>query len=141
MGGVVVLMRRWDAGEALMLIARERVTTMSGVPTMARELIHHPDFAAHDLSSLGTLSGGGAQVPPDLVAKIDAAGFSAQAGTGYGMTESCGVITSVYGDFFSDRPASCGPLLPTYEGKCVDDDGREVAAGEAVSSGSREPAS
>ena len=130
-GGKLVLMRRWDAGEALDIIERERITTMSGVPTMARELIHHPKFAAHDLSSLATLSGGGAAVPPDLVGKIDRAGFSAQPGTGYGMTEVCGVITSVYGGLFSAKPESCGPLLPTFEGRCVDDEGHDVPAGEA----------
>jgi long-chain acyl-CoA synthetase len=63
-GGAMVLMYRWDAGEALKIIARERVTGMSGVPIMARELISHPDFASTDTSSLLALSGGGAQVPP-----------------------------------------------------------------------------
>ena len=129
-GGRIVLMYRWDAGEALRLIAAEQVTSMSGVPTMARELLNHPDFGSTDTSSLTTLSGGGAQVPPDLVAKIDQAPMTAQAGTGYGMTECCGIITSIYGDFFSDKPASAGPLMPTFEGKCVDDEGREVCSGE-----------
>ncbi len=129
-GGRVVLMYRWDAGEALKIIEAEGITSMSGVPTMARELIHHPDFAKHDLSTLTTLSGGGAAVPPDLVAKISAASPVVQPGTGYGMTEACGVITSVYSDFFSHKPESCGPLLPTFIGKCVDDDGREVGPGE-----------
>ena len=128
-GGRIVLMYKWDAGEALRLIEAEGITSMSGVPTMARELLHHPDFGKRDISSLTTLSGGGAQVPPDLVGKIDKAPSLAQPGTGYGMTEACGVITSVYGDFFVDKPESCGPLLPTLEGKCVDDDGVEVAPG------------
>ena len=35
-GGTIVLMYRWDAGEALKIIERERVTNMSGVPVMAR---------------------------------------------------------------------------------------------------------
>ena len=116
-GGKVVLMYRWDAGEALRLIAAEKITSMSGVPTMARELLAHPDFGKHDLTSLATLSGGGAQVPPDLVAKIDQAPMGAQAGTGYGMTECCGIITSIYGDFFSHKPPaparSCPPSSAT----------------------------
>jgi long-chain acyl-CoA synthetase len=36
----------------------------------------------------------------------------------------------VGGDFFVDRPASVGPAMPTFETKCVDDDGNEVADGE-----------
>ncbi|MFW2853295.1 class I adenylate-forming enzyme family protein [Sphingomonas sp. TX0543] len=128
-GGKLVLMYRWDAGEALRLIERERVSSMSGVPTMARELINHPDFAATDTSSLVALSGGGAQVPPDLVLKIEAQVSSARPSTGYGMTETCGIITSVAGDFFVDKPDSAGPPMPSFEAKCVDDDGNEVPQG------------
>jgi long-chain acyl-CoA synthetase len=129
-GGKAVLMYRWDAGEALRLIQREKVTAMSGVPVMARELITHPDFSSHDVSSLMSLAGGGQQVPPDLVGKIDAAVATARPGTGYGMTETCGIITSVSADFYVDKPESAGPAMPVYETKCVDDEGRAVALGE-----------
>ncbi|MGL4543718.1 MAG: class I adenylate-forming enzyme family protein, partial [Polymorphobacter sp.] len=129
-GGKIVLMHRWDAGEALRLIARERVSAMSGVPVMARELIHHADFATTDTSSLLALAGGGAQVPPDLVLKIEAKVATARPGTGYGMTETCGIITSVSGDFFVDKPDTAGPSMPNFEAKCVDDDGNTVPAGE-----------
>ncbi len=129
-GGTIVLMYRWDAGEALRLIARERVTSIGGVPVMARELINHPDFATTDISSLTAMSGGGAQVPPDLVHKIEDKVASARPGTGYGMTETCGIITSISGDFFVDKPDSAGPAMPSYEAKCVDDAGNTVAPGE-----------
>ncbi len=128
-GGTLVLMYRWDAGEALRLIARERVTAMSGVPVMARELIAHPDFEATDTSSLTSLAGGGAQVPPDLVHKIEAQVATARPGTGYGMTETCGIITSVSADFFVDKPDSAGPAMPNFEAKCVDDNGETVPPG------------
>jgi long-chain acyl-CoA synthetase len=129
-GGKLVLMYRWDAGEALKLIEREKVTAMSGVPVMSRELLSHPDFDKHDLSSLATLGGGGAQLQPDLVAKIDSQVKSARPNTGYGMTETCGIITSVAADFFVDKPESVGPAMPTFEAKCVDDNGHTVPPGE-----------
>lgn len=129
-GGKMVLMYRWDAKEALTLIEREKVMTMSGVPVMARELITHPDFDSHDTSSLMTVGGGGAQLQPDLVAKIDERVKTARPNTGYGMTETCGIITAVSADFFVDRPESCGPAMPTFETKCVDDDGNTVAPGQ-----------
>jgi long-chain acyl-CoA synthetase len=103
---------------------------MSGVPTMARELITHPDFAKTDTSSLMSLGGGGAQLQPDLVGKIDAQVKTARPNTGYGMTETCGIITAVSADFFVDKPASCGPAMPSFEVKCVDDDGKTVPTGE-----------
>jgi long-chain acyl-CoA synthetase len=129
-GGKMVLMYRWDAGEALRLIESEKVSAMSGVPVMARELITHPDFDKHDLSTLVSLAGGGAQLPPDLVGKIDEKVVTARPGTGYGMTETCGIITSVSADFFVDKPDSAGPAMPDFEYKCVDDAGAAVAPGE-----------
>ncbi len=129
-GGTIVLMYRWEAGEALKLIARERVTSMSGVPVMSRELITHPDFDKYDTSSLLTVGGGGAQLQPDLVAKIDSTVKTARPNTGYGMTETCGIITSISADFFIDRPESCGPAMPSFEAICVDDDGNRLESGQ-----------
>ncbi len=130
-GGKMVHMYRWEAGEALRLIEKERISSMSGVPTMARELINHPDFAKTDTSSLVALSGGGAQLQPDLVHKIDNTVPTARPGTGYGMTETCGIITSIGGDYFVDKADSCGPAMPIYETKIVDSDGKVVPKGSA----------
>ena len=129
-GGKIVLMYRWDAGEALRLVETEKVTAMSGVPIMARELINHPDFETTDTSSLSTLGGGGAQLPPDLVHKIDSTVATARPNTGYGMTETCGIITSVSADFFVDKPDSAGPAMPNFEAKCVNELGETVPQGE-----------
>jgi len=122
-GGKFVLMYRWDPAEALRLIERERVTNMSGVPVMSRELIAHPDFAKHDTSSLLAVGGGGAQLLPDLVLKIDQTFSGARPTTGYGMTETSGIITSINGDFFIDKPASCGRVMPTFEARIESDSG------------------
>ena len=129
-GGKMVLMYRWDAGEALRLIERERVMSVSGVPVMARELVTHPDFARHDTSSLLAVGGGGAQLHPDLVAKIDQTVTTARPNTGYGMTETSGIITAIGGDFFVDKPASCGRAMPTFEVKVVGDDGDALPPGQ-----------
>ena len=129
-GGKLVFMYKWDPAEALKLIERERITAMSGVPTMSRELINHPDFDRHDTSSLLSLGGGGAQLQPDLVEKIDARVKTARPGTGYGMTETCGIITSISADFFLDKPASCGPAMPSFEIRIVGADGNPTPDGQ-----------
>ncbi|XOV87538.1 MAG: class I adenylate-forming enzyme family protein [Pseudomonadota bacterium] len=128
-GGKLVHMYRWDALTALQLIEQERITSLTGVPIMSRELISHPDFDKYDTSSLLSVGGGGAQLQPDLVGKIDSTVKTARPGTGYGMTETCGIITSIGSDFFVDKPESCGPAMPTFEVKVVD------AAGNALPSG------
>jgi long-chain acyl-CoA synthetase len=129
-GGKLVMMYKWDAGEALRLIEREKVTVMSGVPVMSRELLAHPDFAKTDLSSLMTLGGGGAPLQPDLVHKIDTEVKTARPNTGYGMTETCGIITAVAADFFVDKPDSVGPAMPSYDVRCVNDAGETLPPGE-----------
>lgn len=130
-GGKLVHMYKWDAGQALQLIEREKISSVSGVPVMAREIISHPDFASTDTSSLMTLGGGGAQLQPDLVGKIDQKVATARPNTGYGMTETCGIITSISGDHFVDKPASCGPAMPVYETKIANpESGMEMPAGE-----------
>ena len=129
-GGKLVHMYKWDAGEALKLVESEQITTISGVPVMSRELIAHPDFEGTDTSSLKSLGGGGAQLQPDLVEKIEATVETARHGTGYGMTETCGIITAISADFFLDKPESAGPAMPCFEAQCFDDDGEAVPDGE-----------
>ena len=42
-GRCMVIMPKWDAGEALRLIEKEKITYFVGVPTMSLELMNHPD--------------------------------------------------------------------------------------------------
>ena len=131
-GGKLIHMYKWDAGVALELIEKEKITAVSGVPVMAREIISHPNFATTDTSTLLTLGGGGAQLQPDLVGKIEEVVATARPNTGYGMTETCGIITSISADHFVDKPASCGPAMPAFESKVVNpDSGIEMPLGEA----------
>ncbi len=129
-GGTIVLMYKWDAGRALELIEREKINRSGGVPVMSRELLAHPDFETRDVSSLVSLSGGGAQLQPDLVEKIGAKGRT--PGTGYGLTETHGIVTAVSAKFFADKPESCGPVVPTLDVKLVDDNGSDLTPGEDV---------
>ncbi|MCB1699138.1 MAG: AMP-binding protein, partial [Halioglobus sp.] len=128
-GGKLVHMHKWDAGEALRIIEEEKITVFSGVPTMSREIIMHPDFSKRDTSTLSAFNGGGAAVQPDLVDKITRAGRGAQPGQGYGMTETCGIISSASGFFLADKPTSTGILMPIYDIKTIDADGNTLPAG------------
>src|SRR6185312_2381898 len=67
-GGKLVLMRKFDAGEALSLIAREKVTVTGGVPTVPLSLLEHLD--GQDVSSLELVTFGGAPSPVTLPHRI-----------------------------------------------------------------------
>jgi long-chain acyl-CoA synthetase len=128
-GATIVLTYKWDAGRALELIEREKVTNFSGVPTMGRELLMHPDWSTRDTSSLASISGGGSAVQPDLVKKIAGSLDKGQPSTGYGMTETHGIITANSSKFYLAKPSSCGPVVPTLDFKLIDDEGNDLPPG------------
>jgi long-chain acyl-CoA synthetase len=131
-GGKLVLTRRWDAGRALELIEREGVTTFSGVPTMSRELLAHPDWDRRDTSTLSGMAGGGAPVQPDLVGRIDKSLAGGAPSTGYGLTETSGIITANSSKTYLAKPSSCGPVMPTLDAKLIDETGADLAPGPDV---------
>ena len=47
-GSVVLLKGKFDGGEALELIERERVTVWGAVPTMVQRALDHPDLQTRD---------------------------------------------------------------------------------------------
>lgn len=129
-GGRLVLMYKWDAAKALELIEREGVTNFTGVPTMTMDMLASPDFADRNTSSLQSMSSGGAPNPPHMVAKVNQAIPTSQAGVGYGLSEVAGIATTNAGIFYSEKPASVGFQPRVSEMRVVDDDGADVATGE-----------
>ena len=129
-GGTLVFMYRWDPTEALQLIEREQVTNLTGVPTMTREILTHPDLDDYDTSSLKIMGGGGAAFQPDLVDKIETREGNTRPNTGYGLTETCGIITTTSADYHAAKPESVGPIMPSFEARCVDEHGKTVDDGE-----------
>lgn len=128
-GGRIVLMYKWDPGRALELIEREQVTNFSGVPTMSRELLAHADWARRDTSSLTGMGGGGAALHPDLVGKIDRSLRYGRPNTGYGLTETSGIVTANQAQLYTLKASSCGRVVPTVDAVLVDESGVEVAPG------------
>ena len=129
-GSTLIFLRKWDAGEALKLIERERVNVTGGVPTIAWQLLEHPDRAKYDLSSLEAIAYGGAPSAPELVRRI-AQEFGALPGNGWGMTETSATVTGISGEDYLARPTSAGAPVPVAEVRIMAEDGATaLAAGE-----------
>ncbi|WP_288936071.1 class I adenylate-forming enzyme family protein [uncultured Sphingomonas sp.] len=124
-GSTLVMMRKWDAGQALALIERERVTMTGGVPTIAWQLLEHPDRGQYDLSSLETIAYGGAPSAPELVRRIHQE-FGALPGNGWGMTETMATVTQHGGEDYLNRPDSAGSPVATADLQIRGEDGVTV---------------
>jgi 2-furoate---CoA ligase len=86
-GGCFVSLARWDPTEALRLIEAERITSLYLAPTLFHDLVHHPDVAARDLSSVRALGYAGAAMTSALVERC-AAVFEPEVFVNhYGSTE------------------------------------------------------
>jgi len=86
LGAEVVLMRRFEPGEALAAIAASRPTLSLVVPAVMSAMIAHPDWASTDLSSLRMVGAGSSIVPVKLIRAFHARGVPvAQV---YGATET-----------------------------------------------------
>lgn len=119
-GFKLVMMYKWNPERALELIERERVTQFVGVPTMTIDLLESPDFEARDTSSLASVGGGGAPMPPEYVGRVDKTFKRARPGLGYGMTETNAYGPQISGDDYILRPRSTGRSIPTLEVKAFD---------------------
>jgi long-chain acyl-CoA synthetase len=128
-GVKLVLMKKWDVVDAMGLIERERVNSAGGVPTIAWQILEHPDRDKFDLSSLETVSYGGAPSAPELVRQI-AGQFRAKPGNGWGMTETSATFTHHMAEDYEHRPASCGPPVPVCDLEVRGPDGRVLPPGE-----------
>ena len=105
-GGKIVIMHKWDAGRALELIERERITTFGGVPAMVWQVLDHPDFAKRDISSVRSIGYGGAPAAPELVRRIEAMFPGRTPSNGYGLTETSSVTTLNSGSDYLPSPTA-----------------------------------
>ena len=140
-GRGMVLMPKWDAGQALRLIEEEKITYFVGVPTMSLELMAHPDRDKYDLSSLTDIAAGGAPRPVSHVERLQNAFRAAQPALGYGLTETNAVGCGNFWSNYADKPGSTGRAQKPYvEIAILGDHDRHLPAGERGEVGIRSAA-
>jgi long-chain acyl-CoA synthetase len=110
-GSKIVVMHRWDPEEALRLIAAERISMFSGVPTMLWDLLNRAKIDGADLSSITNIGTGGQALPVHLLDAMRAACPQAFMGTGYGLTETSGSVAQSVGEDFIRNRTSAGRVL------------------------------
>ncbi len=138
-GGTTFMMRRWRAGAALELIARERMTTVAGVPTQLALMLADPGFDGYDLDAVRYIVVGGGPVTPGLAAEARAR-FGAALATRYSCTEAGIGLGTAFDDPDEDAIVSVGRPHASVDLAVLDADDRPVPAGEVGQVCLRSPA-
>ncbi|MGO9018259.1 MAG: long-chain-fatty-acid--CoA ligase [Syntrophobacteraceae bacterium] len=86
-GAPSVLLTRWDRQAALAAIEKYQVNIWTNITTMLTDLLATPNIEEHDLSSLTSVGGGGAPLPPVLSEKLKGI-TGLEYMEGYGLTET-----------------------------------------------------
>jgi long-chain acyl-CoA synthetase len=127
-GAAVTLLPRFDAGRALEIIERDRVTVFMGVPTMYGALLNHPERERFDVSSLQACVSGGASLPVEILHRFEEA-FGCTILEGYGLSETS-PIASFNHPGRVRKPGSIGTPIDGVEMKLVNEFGADVAPGD-----------
>jgi long-chain acyl-CoA synthetase len=127
-GACLTLVPKFDPGEALETMQRDRVTHFYGVPTMFGALLHHPERESFDTSSLRTCVTGGASMPVEVLRGFEDA-FGAIVLEGYGLSETSPVASSNHPGQ-ERKPGSIGTPIEGVEMQVVDENDAPLAQGE-----------
>ena len=138
LGATVIMMPRWNAGQAVKLTAKHRVSAWTAPPAMVLDFFSHHEAKEADLSSLNLLTGGGAAMA-ESVALMLKERFGIVYNEGYGMTETASFL---HCNPLSHAKRQClGMETQDVESRIVDPNSLEELprgeVGELVTSGSQ----
>jgi HIP---CoA ligase len=121
----------FDVPTVLECVERERITVLPGPPTLLQGILDHPDRDRYDLSSLRLTITGAASVPVELIRRLQTETTFETILTGYGLTETSGVVAVCDKDDDPETIANwCGRAVPDTEVEIVDDEGNVLPRGE-----------
>ena len=134
----IVLMRGFETEAYLSAVQRYRITHHSIAPTMLAMVLEHPRVDDFDTSSLRFIAYGASAMPAEVIRAAMARWPGVGFGTGFGMTELAGNVLYLSRDehlrALQHQPgvlAACGTPMPLAQVRLVDDEGLDVADGQA----------
>lgn len=119
----------FDVDRVLGRVASERVTVLPGPPTLYQSILDHPQRGAHDLSSLRVAVTGSADIPVELIRRVDEELPFSSIVTGYGLTEAGTACATSEEDDAEAVATTVGRPRPGFELRLVDESGRAVEPG------------
>ena len=138
-GGTSFIMSRWRAHNALELLARERMTTIAGVPTQLALMLGDPTFDDFDLESVQYIIVGGGPITPATAAEARSR-FGAALATRYSCTEAGIGLGTAFDDPEEDAILSVGRPHAAVDLAVLDENDQPVTRGEVGRVGLRSAA-
>jgi acyl-CoA synthetase (AMP-forming)/AMP-acid ligase II len=141
-GRTLVMERQFEPEEWMTLVEKEKANRAMMVPTMLKQLLDHPDFKKHDLSSLRVITYGAAPMPLPVIRKALEEFPGVSFINAFGQTETASTITALGPEDHVltgseeekekklKRLASIGKPMSDVEMKVIDDDGNTLPPGE-----------
>ncbi len=127
-GATVALFREPATAEAIFdRIRRFRPTVLVNVPTMINKMLSHPGAASEDLSTLRVCTSAGEALPAELYDRWRAT-FGVELLDGLGTAEMWHIFISNRPG--AARPGTLGTVVPGFEIRVCDEEGRELSRGE-----------
>ena len=127
-GACLTLVARFAPTKVLEVLQRDRVTVFEGVPTMYVALLGEPGSERYDVSALRVCVSGGAALPVEVMRGFEEA-FGCIILEGYGLSETS-PVASFNHPGKPRKPGSIGTPIRGVELRVVDDEGKDVPAGE-----------
>jgi acyl-CoA synthetase (AMP-forming)/AMP-acid ligase II len=119
----------FDVDRVLRLVAEEGVTVLPGPPTLYQAVLDHPRRGDYDLSTLRVAVTGAADIPVELIRRLDEELPFSVIITGYGLTEGGTAAATSPDDDVETIATTVGRPRPGFELRIVDDQDREVPSG------------
>ena len=120
----------FDTPSVMATVQEEQITMLPGPPAIYQTILN-ADISQYDFSSLRLAVTGAAVVPVELVVQMREQLGLESVVTGYGLTETTGIVSMCRHDDDPEIIAhTSGRPIPGVEMKIVDADGNEVPTGE-----------
>jgi len=143
-GRTLVMERQFEPKEWMELVEAEKVDRAMMVPTTLRQVMDHPDFSKHDLSSLKVITYGAGPMPLEVIKKAVELFPGVSFINAFGQTETASTITTlspedhiITGTETEEekekklkRLSSIGKPVSDVEMKIVDEGGNELLSGQ-----------
>jgi long-chain acyl-CoA synthetase len=126
-GATMTIVQGFTAEAALDIMQRDRATHFAGVPTMYAAMLHSPDRARFDVSTLEICVSGGAPMPLEVLRGYEEA-FGCKILEGYGLSETTGMAS--FNRRGARKSGSIGQPVGDSKMRIVDHEDAEVAIGE-----------